>query len=257
MEDASLDLNNDRIDVLSTPAPKPIPLARRLLRVLSSPRRIYGAIIARTGPSRMDWQALARDHGAYSVIDARHAPEEYDYVTRRQREILLPLLKQQLDGHERTILDFGCGPGRFTANLAELIGGAAVGFDVTRRLIELAPAHPQVRYMQSPEFNPGVQSEFDVVWVCLVLGGILDRDLRLIAPRLTRVLHENGLLFLAEATAPEHRSGAWNIRTRDELRALFPSIRLEHVASYYDAGQEVSVMAGRKTPRDGSDPIRA
>jgi SAM-dependent methyltransferase len=202
--------------------------------------RIYGK------PRSMDWKTLAGDCGVYAVIDARHPPEEFDYVTRRQKEILFPLLRRLLHGDERTILDFGCGPGRFTGDLAELINGKAVGYDVTSRLLELAPVHPSVEYVHSADFLTSDIPQFDVIWVCLVFGGIAERELAPIAAKLTQALREDGLLFLVEATAPAPVIGAWSIRPREQLRSLFPSLRLDHVGAYYDAGQEISVLAGRR-----------
>lgn len=197
-------------------------------------------------PRLLDWQSLASDCGVYAVIDARHPPEEFDYVTRRQKEILLPLLRRLLHGDERTILDFGCGPGRFTGDLAELIDGKAVGYDVTTRLIELAPVHPGVEYVHSPDFLTPNNPRFDVIWVCLVFGGIAERELAPLAAKLAQALREHGLLFLVEATATAPVIGAWSIRTREQLRSLFPSLKLDHVGTYYDAGQEISVLAGRR-----------
>ena len=160
----------NRIDVRSPAGPGAPhrPIIRRLLKLVRHPQRIGHAIARRICGKQLslDWQTLASDCGGYSVIDSRHPPEEFDYVTKRQKEILFPLLRQLLDGNERTILDFGSGPGRFTGDLAELT--------------------------QTPV------------------------------------------------------SGAWSIRTRAPLRSLFPSLRLAHVGTYYDAGQEISVLAGRK-----------
>jgi SAM-dependent methyltransferase len=194
----------------------------------------------------MDWKTLASECGAYSVIDSRHSPEEFKYVTRRQKEILFPMLKRLLVGNEQTILDFGCGPGRFTCDLAELISGKAVGCDVTRRLLELAPEHPSVKYVHLTETSQRKNWAFDVAWVTAVLCHIPEGRLAQVVADLTDGLRENGLLFLAEPTGEFFIGGPCAIRTRAQIRALFPSIRLEQVGTYYDADQEFSVLAGRK-----------
>ncbi len=55
-----------------------------------------------------------------------HSEEEVAAHTCFQKDRLFPVLRDQLTGGERTILDFGCGPGRFTPDLAQMIDGKAV-----------------------------------------------------------------------------------------------------------------------------------
>src|SRR5262249_7318331 len=128
----------------------------------------------------------------------------------------------------------------------ELINGQAVGFDVTRRLIELAPTHHRVEYVHSADLLNRNHPKFDLVWVCLVLGGITDRGLMQVAETLTTSLVETGLLFLVEATGAQPVPGAWRIRTKEYLVSLFPSVALKQVGTYIDVDQEISVLAGRK-----------
>lgn len=195
----------------------------------------------------MEWDSRAIELGAYSVIDTRHSPDEYEYVTTRQKDILYPLFKQQLKGSELTILDFGCGPGRFTGDLAEITKGKVVGTDSTAKLIELAPSHQNVEYVYSKTFLDEKVLVFDVIWISLVLGGIPDDELTRLATNITNALKEDGLLFLVESTGEKPLEGIWRIRTRERIMSLFPSVRLRHIGSYYDANQEISIIAGRKT----------
>jgi ubiquinone/menaquinone biosynthesis C-methylase UbiE len=63
--------------------------------------------------------------------------------SQHTKEILFPLLQSQLTGTECNLLDFGCGPGRFTTDLAELISGKAVGVDVVPDLLCLHQNRPR------------------------------------------------------------------------------------------------------------------
>ena len=40
-----------------------------------------------------------------------HSEEETEGVTDMQRDAALPILKRELTGREKTVLDSGCGPG--------------------------------------------------------------------------------------------------------------------------------------------------
>ena len=220
----------------------------RLLELMTHPKMFYDALKTRIfkKPKEIEWNSRVNELGAYSVIDTRHAPSEYEYVTKRQKEILFPLLKSQLSGLEKTVLDFGCGPGRFTQDLAEIIKGKAVGTDVTEKLIKLTVPHPDVKFIYAKNFFAENNLKFDIVWVSLVLGGIPDKNLRPILDGIVDSLSPNGLLFLVESTGDEPVEEIWRIRTRDQLCSLFPSIALQTLGTYYDVGQEISILAGRK-----------
>lgn len=240
---------DNRIDALRSAAgTQELSLLSRLWRVICHPQRIPMIMKRRIFASRkiIDWNSRAQELGAYSVIDSRHSPEEYAYVTKRQKEIIYPYFRATLNGKERSVLDFGCGVGRFTADLAEMISGEAVGTDITKKLIEICPPHKNVRYVQSENFFGECNLKFDVIWVSLVLGGVPDAELSVLAKKLEDALARNGLLFLVESTGEENLEDYWRIRSEAQLRSLFPSVCLQHVGSYYDVNQEISILAGRK-----------
>lgn len=119
------------------------------------------------------WAARARKYGARCAVSLKHNAAEYRTVTARQKEVLFPLLAQQLQGGEETLLDFGCGPGRFSEPLARMTGLNVVAFDICSELIALAPPCHGVRFVASSteEFFASIAAPFDVIWVCLVFGG--------------------------------------------------------------------------------------
>ncbi|QLQ26682.1 MAG: class I SAM-dependent methyltransferase [Dechloromonas sp.] len=146
-------------------------------------------------------------------------------------------------------MDFGCGPGRFTPDLANLIHGSAVGIDISARLIAIAPKASNVRYgLVSDGLINADGIKFDVIWICLVLGGIPDDVINSTAKELERTLNPGGLLFLVENTSRKVSAQYWIFRSVEQYQALFQSIDLGYIGSYSDVGEEISIIAGRKKP---------
>jgi 2-polyprenyl-3-methyl-5-hydroxy-6-metoxy-1,4-benzoquinol methylase len=196
------------------------------------------------------WSERAQQHGARCVINLSYVESEFEIVTRRQLAALLPILQMQLNGKEQTVLDFGCGPGRFSAALATAVnGGRVVGFDICKELTDLAPFSSGVQYVSSSTdaFFSSCQERFDVLWICLVLGGIPDDMLPAIAANLTSLVQPNGLLFLAEHMSEDNPGNDfWKFRTLERYLLFFPQFDLRKAGSYLDFGQEVGVLTGRK-----------
>lgn len=194
------------------------------------------------------WRLRAWLYGRQAVLHVGHSTAEYDAVTARQRDVLFPLLKSQLTGGERLLIDFGCGPGRFTRDLAKLTGADAMGVDPVKSLLNEAPAGPNTSFRVMRNHRIPVDDEtVDVVWVCIVLGGIVGEEAgRRAAGEIERCLKRDGLLFLVENTASAPDSRHWCFRSEEELARLFPRIPLKKIGQYDDLGQSISVMAGRK-----------
>lgn len=198
-------------------------------------------------PGREYWERRARDLGPRSVLNLGHPASEYQAVTEAQKQELFPHLARLLRGHEKLALDFGCGPGRFTRDLAALIGGRAVGLDIVQRYLDAAPRDPHVDYRLMREGIIDLPDGCaDVAWVCLVLGGIDGATLTRSALEIARVLAAGGLLFLVENTSRLPDVAHWKFRAVDRYRDMFPSVALEHLHDYDDLGETISVMAGRR-----------
>jgi len=193
------------------------------------------------------WEKRARQYGKKSVLDIRHSADEFDSVTKAQKDRMLPFLKKQLIGNEKAILDFGCGPGRFTVDLASLIKGKAIGVDPIKHLLDLAPRNQDVEYrLMSETAIPLEADSIDIVWICLVLGCIEKTALKMTIDEIRRVLKSDGLLFLIENTSEKKDAKHWRFRQFGEYKEMFPFISLVHLHDYFDFGERISIMAGRK-----------
>jgi ubiquinone/menaquinone biosynthesis C-methylase UbiE len=162
------------------------------------------------------WRDRAKRHGKHSVLNIAHREDEFESVTDYQKKFLFPHLKSKLTGTESTALDFGCGPGRFTVDLAELIGGTVVGVDITPELIEIAQKSSLVSYRCiGTQTLPFPDASFDLVWSCLVLGGIPDNQIIKTIHEINRVLKPGGLFFYVENTANTVSSDYWFFRDEE------------------------------------------
>ena len=213
--------------------------------------RLTGLLLPkRKVPASTYWEQRAETYGNRAVLNLVHPPEAYDSITRKQKEEIFPLLAKSLNGSERILLDFGCGPGRFTADLAQMISGKAIGIDPVRKFIEEARTRSlqaEVEYHVTQETGiPLPDHSVDVVWVCLVLGGLQGALLASAVLEIERVLRPGGLLFLIENTSEMKGHAHWTFRSAEDYLALFPKVTLQDGHSYDDLGQRISIIAGRK-----------
>jgi SAM-dependent methyltransferase len=217
-------------------------------------KRVWSRLLIKLSASKkqiklMDyWRDRARRHGKHSVLNMAHGEEEFESVTNYQKRLLFPLLKSELSGSESAVLDFGCGPGRFTVGLAELIDGSAIGVDITPELLKLAPKSPSVSYQCIGTGNlPFPDSSFDVVWSCLVLGGIPDGQIEQSIGEIDRVLRPSGLFFYIENTANAASGDYWFFRDEDTYIRLGGFCNPRKFGQYEDMGQTITIFAGRKS----------
>ena len=97
-------MKDKRIDVLNSADATKSGLFDRLMNIIRDPEAIPRKIKKRIrGDRTLDWDANAAKLGAYSVIDGRHPPCDYEYVTKRTKEILYPLFQEELNGTEKTL----------------------------------------------------------------------------------------------------------------------------------------------------------
>lgn len=194
------------------------------------------------------WKERAQKYGKRAVYNLGHGESELDDVTSRQWQTILPVLKSVPLPPEPLILDFGCGPGRFSLDLARITGGSVVGVDITAELLELAPKDERVSYqVWDAEFAAANQGRFDLIWICLVLGGIPDSEIGESIASLKSMLKPRGKLLLVENTARKPNSPAWSFRSVRWYEEAFVELGLASRSRYTDLGEEITVFTGNRT----------
>jgi ubiquinone/menaquinone biosynthesis C-methylase UbiE len=204
-----------------------------------------------------EWAKRVKMFGTRAVFNICHPPAELEAVTKLQRDTILPLFKSQVTPADTYVLDFGCGWGRWTETLSEMVDGIALGVDPTPEFLAEAEKRRTSACVQFLPYAQGrvpmEDSGADVVWACLVLSTVLEEDmLAHTVGELGRVLRPGGLMFLVDNTAgPAHRPvvrSRWSMsRTVEEYRAAFAKwVDLQLLGAYTDLGEVNSIMAGRK-----------
>jgi ubiquinone/menaquinone biosynthesis C-methylase UbiE len=189
----------------------------------------------------------ANELGERAVFDLRHDATELEQITFEQKQILFPPLKATLRGTESTLLDVGCGSGRFTDSLANLARCDAVGIDPTAELLRHAPQAAHTRFAQSiAGALPFRDASFDVVWCCLVLGALETADLDVACREIERVLRVGGVLALTDNTSAGEGKQSYRFRSAAAYAAMFPRVGLTVAAEYRDLGETITLLLGRR-----------
>jgi ubiquinone/menaquinone biosynthesis C-methylase UbiE len=193
------------------------------------------------------WTRRVKQFGKRSVLNLGHSARVFETVTNHQKKEIYPFFVDLLNGDEELLLDLGCGPGRFTCDLADLIKGRAIGTDIIEDLLVMAPRQDRVEYRLMEEGNiPLSDEQVDVVWVCLLLGGIRGDLLTKTVQEIRRVLKSGGLLFLVENTSEIADEKHWAYRQVQQYTEMFSFAPLMMLHEYDDLEQRISLMAGRK-----------
>jgi SAM-dependent methyltransferase len=195
------------------------------------------------------WEQRAQRLGRRAVLNIAHGEGQFDGVTEAQWKIYRGVLDDMKYNGVDRILDFGCGVGRFAERLTAY-GKDVVGADISAALLAMAPKKDGVRYVKiTPGVIPFPDRYFDMVWIALVLGGIVDdQKLAATAVEINRVLVQGGILFLAEHIGEGPGVPHWRTRPEEEYIRLFPNMKLSIATVYEDAGLDVSVLVGHKLP---------
>ena len=194
------------------------------------------------------WEQRARLLGQRAVLNASHSESEMRDVTARQKNELYPVFRDSLSGSEQIVLDFGCGTGRFTPDLARIVGGKAIGVDPTASLLHLAPRSDDVEYRRMNEgLIPVEDRSIDAIWIVLVLGAITEPPaLRGTIAEIDRVLKPGGLVLVAENTSSKADGPYWAYRSLDEYTTMFAGYSLVPRGQYVDLDDRISILVGRK-----------
>lgn len=206
----------------------------------------------RVAKSRLYWQDRIRQFGHKSVLNSGYRNDDFDAITAKHREIIFPFFRKCLNGNEKVILDFGCGPGRFSEDLVRITKGKVIAMDPSRDLLNMAPPNSSVSYRLMQPGKIPLEAEFvDAIWIFQVLGGMRGPLLQRTTQELERVLKPNGLMFLVENTSQKAKTRHWFFRSVERYKEAFPGIGLQHIHDFQDLNEKVSVFGGRKGESSG------
>ncbi|MCU0397125.1 MAG: class I SAM-dependent methyltransferase [Cyclobacteriaceae bacterium] len=192
------------------------------------------------------WEKRAKQMGDLAVLDRRHKEHEIDAVTEFQVNQILPYLKREIQTDNHTILDFGCGTGRFIPYLQKLTQGQVIGVDPIQSLLDRATKLDRVKYHLLRDGKVPLDSNsIDLLWITLVLGGIQDQQLPSTVQELMRVMKNNALICLVENTSKKPNAAHWTFRRKAFYQNLFPNTFLFPVNAYNDFDEEITVFVGR------------
>ena len=204
------------------------------------------------------WQDRVAKYGVErSIYHIKHQAPDFPAVTALQQQAIWPHFLAARSGLETRALDFGCGYGRWTPQLAATIG-YALGVDPTPDLLTHAVATRPPLARGVLEYRlyeqghiPAPDRHFDVLWCCMVLSTVLeDRMFAATLTELRRVLQPGALILLTDNTSREDgrpiRSRYSMSRTIAEYTRAFASwASLRPVGDYVDRAEINTVFAGR------------
>ena len=93
---------------------------------------------------------------------------------------------------------------------------------------------------------PFKDKSIDIVWVCLVLGGIPEKSLNNVIKEFNRVLKNNGLLIVIENTSKKSYNNYWKCRTSEDYINLLSFVEMQNVGNYIEVDEQITIYAGRK-----------
>jgi ubiquinone/menaquinone biosynthesis C-methylase UbiE len=188
--------------------------------------------------------------------DATAIPAVYDRARGHSREVLDTWLRSVADCAERrhisTVLDLGCGTGRFSQELAGHFQATVIGIDPSARMLQVARAKtvlPTVHYRRArSEHLPLPDRAFDLIFISMVFHHFGDRARA--ASECRRVLNDDGIVFVRSSTL-ERVDGCPYVpffpRSLSILRRVLPS-RAALCAAFEGAGMK-HVRTGVVTQR--------
>lgn len=146
-----------------------------------------------------------------------------------------------------TALDLGSGTGRFTAILADTLGGPAIGVEPSERMRAQAPPHPGVQYLAGgAEALPLPDASCDVVLMFLVLHHVVDRAAA--AVEIRRVLRPGGRLLVRSTFADRMPDLLWH--------RYFPSARRIELEMFPTVAEVTDLFAAAGLSAVGHERVR-
>ena len=148
-----------------------------------------------------------------------------------ERAVGFPILFRELGlgtPAVRTLLDYGCGPGKIATEVADRFDLTVTGVDVSAPMLRIATeqrAHPRVRYRQLDESRLDFlgSDSIDAAMSCFVLINVGEPDeLRAIAAAVHRVLRPGGRYVIMDSNPDATGVRFTSFQTGEPGRAYAP-----------------------------------
>ena len=210
------------------------------------------------------WSERAKLYGRNGVLNIAHSTEQNESFDTWQKGGILPIFDKYLVENPglNTALDFGCGVGRYSNELASRFK-QVLAYDLTGGWMPLWSPAPNVTRVCGPlpVLSTAIQFQgsLDFIWTSTVLQHIDSRELENIAALFTEASSRRTRLFFVEHTVGAdmdiHRdqspmiadmiSYCWH-RPLEVYQKLFPAFELEEIGSYTYRNRHVAAIVGRK-----------
>jgi len=187
------------------------------------------------------WQNRAKEQGALTVTHSAYLREKnpvakINSITEEWWKLFKPHFSEINIG--KTVMDFGCGRGRFTHRFIELGFSSIVGLDMTEELLTLAQENhhntPELVYVLfNGETIPFDDNHFDVIFTCTVLQHIVISDVfHKVIKEIGRVLKPGGMLLSFEGCGKNKGNPAVRLRSFEEWRNALSIVDLKFINTY-------------------------
>lgn len=169
-------------------------------------------------------------------------PSESRNVFVTQTEMIKRfILEKKINGKW---LDFGCGTGRFSHLILELLNTPGVAYDFSTEVTKHQTPHPNIDFCSALE---NVKSnKYDFIFISLVMGAMNDADFKKTFSLFANLLADDGAILLIENTEKKS-SGHWKFRSKNEMHRLIgDDWKLNQFASYLDNRETITLFEVRK-----------
>lgn len=191
------------------------------------------------------WEARAERSGIQSVMSARHTIAENAKATKALKKDIIKFLEGKLE--DRSVLEFGCGIGRMTEDLAKK-AKQVIAIDFSPKMIKRAKKNlkgvknvgVKLGRITDFEFKP---KAFDLIFESIVLLHILNpKELKKTAEKMKQM---SDIIFICEHTyeSPNFPISRYSIlRKPEEYKALFRPFKLIKQKMHICAGDKFTLM---------------
>lgn len=153
--------------------------------------------------------------------------------------ILLKRLEERgLNPAGCAFLDLGCGTAR-DYDIATKAGMKYTGADLSENMLRSArKEHPEGKFFQMDVTNLDFEPEtFDIVWACAILLHLMPDDLEKALAEISRVLKQNGVLWVAlEKLLEGEKKAEMKVSNKD-------GVLIERFFERYAAGEFEEVLS--------------